>query len=390
MKKESASKTLKWLAVIIPLTLIVALLLHTPTPHPQKKIDPPKASPPPPALNLANLGFLPDWSQLDRYQETISHATFLHRLETIYTKGDSWKKWITIDPDQKHATIGDLVLRFAQIDQPAPGAIFDWQSLTSLSKSRTLPLEGLHIAIDPGHIGGDFAEIEEREYIWNQTVIREGTMTLRTAQLLAPLLRHMGAQITLVRDKLEPVTHKRATDFRNPSLFYRTAEIRARAHLINYTIQPDLVICLHFNGSASVLPEFSQHFHVLLNGTYTEGELSHEDERFQMLQRLLAGTITEEIPLARQVAAACNDSLKLPAFSYSSKSRTSQNVDNHPNLWARNLLANRLYQCPVIFMEPYVMNSFRFITRFNENPEQIYLEYAHAVADGLTRYYSQK
>ena len=32
-------------------------------------------------------------------------------------------------------------------------------------------------------------------------------------------------------------------------------------------------------------------------------------------------------------------------------------MDKTPGVWARNLLANRLYECPVVFLEPYVANS---------------------------------
>ena len=28
-----------------------------------------------------------------------------------------------------------------------------------------------------------------------------------------------------------------------------------------------------------------------------------------------------------------------------------------PGVWARNLLANRIYGCPVVFLEPYIANS---------------------------------
>ena len=147
---------------------------------------------------------------------------------------------------------------------------------------------------------------------------------------------------------------------------------------------------LHFNGTASKDLTPNQHFHIILNGTYTKGELAHEDERFEMLQRLLSGTITEEIALAREVATSFNQSIKLPAYRYPDSARASQNLANHPNLWARNLLANRLYQCPVIFMEPYVMNSIPFISRYRKNPRGIYQEYAQAVAEGVARYYSSK
>lgn len=383
MPHPLARRKIQVVLIIVPLLLIAFFLLKKP---PSSPPTPPSR----PARDLADLGLAPDWSQLERFQNTLSRETFLNRLETIYTKNDSWKEWITIDEEKNQASLGDFTLKFAETDQPSPGAIFDWKKRASLSPTRTLPLEGLHIALDPGHIGGKYAAIEEREHIWGDTVIQEGTMTLQTAKLLAPMLEELGASVTLVRSKLEPITQKSADDFTDPVLFYRTSEIRARAQLVNDSIKPDLVICLHFNGSASKTPDLFQHFHIILNGTYAAEELAHEDERFQMLQRLLSGTITEEIPLAREIAGACNDILNLPPYQYFSSSPYSQNLANHPNLWARNLLANRLYQCPVIFMEPYVMNSLPFITRFQQNPDEIYREYARAVAEGLTRYYSQQ
>ncbi len=71
-------------------------------------------------------------------------------------------------------------------------------------------------------------------------------------------------------------------------------------------------------------------------------------------------------------------------------------------VWARNLLANRLYQCPVIFMEPYTMNSTEFIARHKAGDYEglrmidgkmrlsVYREYAQAVADGLVAYYGER
>ena len=292
-------KMKRWFLVLAPLLFIVILVFK----RPSGSVPPPA----PPAQNvLAELGLPPDWSKLERFQETISRETFLTRLETIYTKDDSWKEWILIDEESNLAAIGEFVLRFSRSDQPSPGAIFNWKARSALSPTRALPLEGLHIALDPGHIGGDYAAIENREIKWGDVVIREGTMTLRTAELLRPMLEELGASVTLVRTKLEPVTLKAASDFSDARLFYRTSEIRARARLINESIKPDLVICLHFNGTASKNPELFQHFHIILNGTYTAGELAHEDERFQMLQRLLSGTIEEEIPLARVVAGSFN------------------------------------------------------------------------------------
>ena len=385
MSRRRIKSSFHGLLILIPLALVALFffLSSDDRPEPEEKSgDRVSRSP------LAELSRRPDWTKLKRFQNTLSLETFRSRLETIYTRDDSWKTWITLDERARQADLGDLTLAFADEDQPAPAAHYRWKRRSDLAPGRGLPLAGLKIALDPGHIGGKYAALEEREYRFGDTVIQEGTMTLRTAKVLAPLLEKRGASVTLVRSTLEPVTGKRADDFPDPRLFYRTAEIRERARLINDFIQPDLVICLHYNGSASKIPELSQHFHLILNGTYTAGELAHEDERFEMLQRLLSGTITEEIPLAREVAGAFNDLTSLPPYRYPENSPTSQNLDHHPNLWGRNLLANRLYQCPVIFLEPYVMNSLPFLARYRRDPEEIYQEYARAVAEGLARYYS--
>ena len=46
---------------------------------------------------------------------------------------------------------------------------------------------------------------------------------------------------------------------------------------------------------------------------------------------------------------------KLPAFNY--KGPNALKVGEVKGVWARNLLANRIYRCPVVFLEPYIANS---------------------------------
>jgi hypothetical protein len=68
-------------------------------------------------------------------------------------------------------------------------------------------------------------------------------------------------------------------------------------------------------------------------------------------------------------------------------------------VYARNLVATRLYQCPVVYFEPYVMNSHEVFARIQagdydgmklingvERPS-IYREYVDGVVDGLVEYY---
>ena len=65
-------------------------------------------------------------------------------------------------------------------------------------------------------------------------------------------------------------------------------------------------------------------------------------------------------------------------------------------------MATRLYQCPAVYLEPYVMNSHEVFARVqagdydgtrkingNEQPS-IFREYADAVVEGLLDYYKAR
>jgi hypothetical protein len=244
----------------------------------------------------------------------------------------------------------------------------------------------------------------------------EGDLTLKVAQLLKPRLESLGASVSLVRSTNEPLTPLRPADLLSeaPSdgdprkqaerLFYRTAEIRARAELVNLTLKPDLVLCLHFNAepwgnaSAPTLVERS-HFHLLLNGGYTDEEVALEDQRFELLRKLLQRTHEEETRIGIDVAASFYSATGLPPYEYKPEARNARTVAGNPFLWARNLLANRLYDCPVIFLEPYVMNSrtdyariqagdFDGLREIEGRPRpSILREYADALTTGLASHY---
>ena len=90
----------------------------------------------------------------------------------------------------------------------------------------------------------------------------------------------------------------------------------------------------------------------------------------------------------------------LPAYQYHPLSTRAKNVDGNPYLWARNLLANRSYTCPVLYFEPWVMNNKEVYERIQagdydglkmvagkERPS-IMQEYATAVAAGIKKFYS--
>ncbi len=254
---------------ILMLTGGALFLSHQPTPSPVV----PKPKPQPASVSF--LAERPDWPTLNLYQNTITREEFGRLLSTVFTTGEACRNLIEITETEAIIKTGE----------PAPGDVFRlqfaapnatkptprlWKTAEELPiTTREKPLANLRIAIDPGHIGGEWAKMEERWFVVGDGVpVCEGDMTLQVAQLLKPKLEGLGATVTLVRDKKEPVTLLRPSSLltlaKNTALpatqespqkmaerlFYRTAEIHARAKLVNETILPDLVLCLHFNAEA--------------------------------------------------------------------------------------------------------------------------------------------
>jgi N-acetylmuramoyl-L-alanine amidase len=399
-----------------------------------------------PRDNLGILGAHPRWSVLEKYQETITHDEFTRLIRDIYCTHGFAPDLIEINEKRARILMNReaqkfFTLRFAEGDalrNPVPRL---WRPAESLPPAKPeKPLSGLRVAVDPGHLGGKWAKMEERWFqVGPSDPVEEGDLTLRVARLLALRLRKLGAKVFLLRNNNDPVTAKRPDDFKelakkilikngvpqprvdvlDPNdpekeqtirwqseiLFYRYSEIRRRAALVNFKLHPDLVLCLHFNAEGWGDPNNPaltdiNHLHLLVNGSYLQDELEFDDERFEMIRRLLSRAYDEELPLADTIAGTMARETQLPPYEYPTTNSTTK-VGTSGYVYARNLLATRLYRCPVVYCEPYVMNSSDAFARIQAGDyegtrnfngverKSIFREYADSVADGLAEYYSK-
>jgi len=381
---------------------------------------------------LADMGTRPDWHLLDLWQDTITHDDFLRLITTVYTVDDSWKRYIKVYADHAiirtdtHKSNATYRLNFSPLfndSSPDRG----WRSVDDLPPAtKDKPLAGLRIAIDPGHIGGEFAKLEERWFkIGNNKPVMEGELTLSTAKIIKQKLRALGAKTFLVRGSNAPVNPNRPEFYKKLAtakahalgktdeatikryqnqFFYRTGEIRARARRVNLAFRPDLVLCLHYNAEGWADPNnptltTKNHYHILLHGALTSAELAHDDERFEMLTKILQHDHDEEQGIGIALSQSFAKVTGLPAYNYATNSKRAQKISGADGLWARNLLANRIYECPVIFLEPYVMNNQEVHNRVQlgnysgtktingKKRLSLQQEYAKAVVDGLKDYY---
>lgn len=394
------------------------------------------------ADRLGPLAPVPDWSALERFQGTITRAEFERLLERVYGPGGAARAFILVG--EEGAVVrgedgrGRLTLRFARSAETAAPVSRYWRAASELGPAPDgKPLDGLRVAIDPGHIGGKWARVEERWFqIGHDAPVMEGDMAMVVARQLRARLEAMGGKVLMVRDRSEPVTRRRpkdlgrearewlaergvtrpkqgysgpedpakaaSVDWNAELLFYRVSEIRSRADKVNRQLRPDVTLCLHFNAedwgdpARPTLVE-ANHLHLLLNGRYGADELRYEDQQFDLLLKLLGRSWSEELAISKAVADSMARVTGLPPYTYAGGNAIR--AGGNPYLWVRNLLANRLYQCPVIYVEPYVMNSRDAYARIQAGDyegvreirgtkrESIFHEYARGVAEGLAAYY---
>jgi N-acetylmuramoyl-L-alanine amidase len=292
-------------------------------------------------------------------------------------------------------------------------------------RSAEQPLAGVRIALDPGHLGGQWARMEGRSFqVEGYPRFQEGDWTLAVAKQLKPELVALGAEVHLLRDDDTPATKLRPGDLKgyardwllmrnatseepSPSavqhwaelIFYRVAEMRARARLVNQQIRPDLVLSIHFDAAPWPDPEkpspvdFSK-AHALIHGAYSKRELALDDQRHELMRKLLNTSWKIEAPLAVALMEGLAETTGLPAFHYSTPNARS--VEGSDYVWARNILATRLMACPVVLLEVHHANSQSFLEMLSEQKAgfdasgtcPIIELYVEGVVLGLKRFFS--
>lgn len=396
------------------------------------------------AQRLSPLTSAPDWTRLEAFHDTITRVEFVRLLDKIYAPGGAAAG--VIDVKENEAVIlktltppEPFVLRFAKDTASAKAPPHGWRTVLALPRAKAeRPLDGVKIALDPGHIGGEWALMEGRSFQRGQDKpVREGEMTLFVAKLVAPKLRALGAEVAFVReanmpaspftvDALRPAARKEmqilgiaatrenydglhdpqkgdTVQWHAERLFYRVAEIHERARRVRENIRPDLTVCIHFNGTDwrdPENPDFSEkeNLHVMVNGCFSADELRFDDQRFEMLLRLLTRSHAEELAAAGPMAKALAAATGLPPFTYFGSNAVRAGSDKY--VWARNLLANRVFECPVVYLEPYCMNSELTYARIQAGDydgereiagkmrRSIFREYADGIEAGLRAYFS--
>lgn len=392
------------------------------------------------------------WKKLDPYQRTITREVFEDKLNLLFDPQGGLRPYIRIEQDKVLIYDTDLhdsqthpiyTLHFA----PHPDEVGEIpRSYRTAAEFRAMPkqkpLEGLRVAIDPGHIGGEWGPIEMRSVIFAGIgTVQEGNFNIITAKIIRSKLEALGATVFLTREGMEPVSQLRPENFydearrliyeRSPELkarlsalppeqqnkelgqrlinvanyvFARTAEKIARAEKLQKEFKADVTLVLYINatpasGRGELTPDNRNTFFV--HGCYMPGELKHASQRLALFEKLLSRTGATEFHVATHIAQAFKRITGLPPVLYGDTKTTRQLDPGNPYVIARNLAANREYPGPVVVPEPYFMNNrlvaLRLLAGDYEGEREIdgttvrsiYREYAEGVVEGLLQAYGQ-
>lgn len=268
-------------------------------------------------------------------------------------------------------------------------------------------IKNLRIAIDPGHLGGDFAIIEQRYVKMINTkppeakesiFFKEGTLNLITALLLKEWLEQEGAQVLLTKEKDGEAVYDRTffewlafeghkvapttiqgLQFQKtyPQLFstyYNRLDLQARANKIN-AFHPHLTLIIHYNAhgrrdpfTQENIPENYNYNMVFIGGSFCKGELSTLANREEFLRLLLTDDLDLSMLLSEQVINQFTEKTEVPPVHPNDPVPYLKSVSLQlgKGIYARNLFLTRTVHGPLCYGESLCQDDRKECIRLNE------------------------
>jgi N-acetylmuramoyl-L-alanine amidase len=339
----------------------------------------------------------PDLSDIDGLQTLQGAQSLLKYLDPMnvfsrLSKISSSKLEVFQDLDQKK--VDDFSLNLALPISAAP------EQTRPLPLD--LPLQGLKIALDPGHMGGQFWDRFTGKYVKDAqgNVISEAVINLQACLLLRDRLVGLGAEVMITHEGLQPVSTNDLEKFdivpfaqdelrnsihadwflkltskypigsdlfsafdksperkklfsENSRGFYFTdrSELWARAEMIN-KFDPDLVLILHHdtsdsNGNNAVNPKSPNRTKAFIVGGFQPQDLGSGLRRRYFVHHLLdQKSWDQSLSLSRHILQQMHQQLKIDIAPEGTGDPLSYSVE--PGIFARDLNIPRMLKAPAI------------------------------------------
>lgn len=304
------------------------------------------------------------------------------------------------------STISETELKKLLIDK-RDSFNYYFQKDTIRSKEQLHSLNGMKIAIDPGHIGGAYhmGETESRcmTLVIPQPLIRgedsvkqiqmvEGNFSFFTALILKHKLDSMGAQVMLTRSDTgvsslgitffewkKKIKHKDYVDsleknnlisdkglnllkkhLDDKQLFaqvFASVDMANRAKKIN-AFQPDLTVVIHYNVNEKNAgwnhTTDKDYVMTFVPGCVTSEDMNKLAGRLNFLRLLLSNDIENSVKLSSAVVKKLSTKLNVPIAQKDDATYLGQACLTTPEkgVYARDLALTRLIKGPLVYGEP--------------------------------------
>lgn len=273
-------------------------------------------------------------------------------------------------------------------------------------------LKDYRIAIDPGHLGGDFGILEQR-YVKmintkpaeaKQTIFfKEGTLALMTALLLKQWLEEEGAHVLLTKEnegeavfdqlffewlaiegyKYAPRPIKglqiQPTLSQLFSHYYNRLDLQARAKKIN-AFHPHLTLIIHYNAhggrdpiTQENFPENHNYNMVFIGGSFCKGELATQESRKEFLRLLVTDDLVQSLRLSEYVIQQLTQQLNVepvqPQDPVPYLTSVSKRLGN--GIYARNLFLTRMVHGALCYGESLCQDHREESVRLNKKEIEV-------------------
>ncbi|MEZ4777079.1 MAG: hypothetical protein R3D00_28140 [Bacteroidia bacterium] len=289
------------------------------------------------------------------------------------------------------------------------------------------PLKGLRIALDPGHVAGDFeTAVTEGKYIhmkpspatYMQPIqFFEAGLTLATAWVIREELEAMGATVLMTRtqpgrgalgltfqewknyrwDSLMQAEKEtgtltaeeirqwktKAQDKDIMSRFFTPEDLRERAKLVN-AFHPHLTLIIHYNvdspnwenrdAEGNFSPTGQNYCMAFVPGAFMAGELAEPENRLAFLRMVLTNDVKQSIELSRAFIHHSTQITGVPIVTQEYPLRYLHNASvytGYPGVYARNLSLTRLINGPVCYGESLCQDNISESRTFNTKDTDI-------------------
>jgi len=337
------------------------------------------------------------WEDMDDFNDCYKKFTYGQIFE-IYSKGGNYQKAAT----SYHSNIN--------ADTKAPRPVRDKKKLN-----------GLKIAIDPGHIAGDMemGDIEKKCLNFevsglngkqDSIAIAEGALTFATAKLLKNKLEEEGAEVFMTRtfnsssafgltfdnwlisnfkttvdsfQKAGKITISQKQFFLNDKaskrdkfrVIFKELELAKRAEIIN-NYKPDLTIIIHYNvdetNTGWAKPTNKNFNMAFVGGAFFKNDLTTAEKRFAFLRLLLSSDLEKSILLSAEMMKSCEKNLNVKTAEKKDAKYLSEGClsAGKPGVYCRNLQLTRTVNGPLVYGETLYQDNINECIALNKNKDK--------------------